>query len=351
MPDPQRKTISATEVAALFDASPYVTRFMLWHRFANGLEIDGPEDSRMSWGRKLQPLVLAQAAEDLRLEVRPNEKNTYVSRGQFGCTRDAEIYTPDRGLGSLETKCVFDYGVWMRDWNGGKIIPRQNEIQLQEQMMVGNGINSYTYGVFGVWVCGEMHYYDRDPMPELWEEFQTRGRDFFASLTGAAPDPFGAPVEVPLLSKLFDPPKDSVLDLTGSPVGKEIAEAVRMFEWHKTERGGHDKAAETMKAKLLAVAGQNEQVILPYGINYKLKARNVKEHMRAASKSVTVTPYVPEGLEEGYLPVVHGPYAGDKISVVTKGQGALGTFVLVDKGAEQWTGDNKPTFVRRVKDA
>jgi hypothetical protein len=40
VPDRTLKTISATEAPALFNASPYVTRWMLWQRFANGMDID-----------------------------------------------------------------------------------------------------------------------------------------------------------------------------------------------------------------------------------------------------------------------------------------------------------------------
>jgi hypothetical protein len=131
-------TISATEAPALFNVSPYVTRWMLYKKFADGVDIDGAEDARMSWGKKLQPLIVAQAAEELRLEVRSNAEDVYHRRGLLGCTRDAEIICPDRGRGALETKCVFDYGVWMRDWAGGKMVPRTHEIQLQQQMLVGD---------------------------------------------------------------------------------------------------------------------------------------------------------------------------------------------------------------------
>ena len=36
---------------------------MLYKRFADGLDMDTSPNSRMSWGLKMQPLILAQAAE------------------------------------------------------------------------------------------------------------------------------------------------------------------------------------------------------------------------------------------------------------------------------------------------
>src|SRR5215469_3216944 len=147
MPDPTKQTLSATQTPALFGVSPYLTRWMLLRHFIHGDPIDSPAHNRMNWGKKLQPLVLEQAAAELRLEVRPNAGDVYVRRGLLGCTRDAEIFCPDRGPGALETKCVFDYATWMEDWNAGKDPPRHVEIQLQQQMAVGDGDVSYKWGV------------------------------------------------------------------------------------------------------------------------------------------------------------------------------------------------------------
>lgn len=102
MPDPLRQTISATEAAALFEVSPYLTPWMLYQRFAGGMEID-PLDVhvRMDWGTRMEPLILQYAAEQYGLEIRPNKgpdgAQVYVRNGLLGCTRDAEVYCPSRG--------------------------------------------------------------------------------------------------------------------------------------------------------------------------------------------------------------------------------------------------------------
>jgi hypothetical protein len=132
MPDVTLQTPSATETPALWGLSPYVTRWMLYQRFANGVRLDAGENARISWGRKLQPLVIAQAAEELRLKVQPNHAHVYHRRGRLGCTRDATMLCPDRGPGARETKCVFDYPTWMREWDGGRNVPPMHEIQLQQ---------------------------------------------------------------------------------------------------------------------------------------------------------------------------------------------------------------------------
>src|SRR6202030_4173403 len=124
----------------------------------------------MSWGTKLQPLIIEQVAQERGLEVIPND-DTYVRRGLLGCTRDATIIAPGIGPGALEIKCVFDYRVWMQKWNGGKSVPREVEIQLQQQMYVGaatenvrthmgDPLSSYKWGLIAVWVCADLYYFE-----------------------------------------------------------------------------------------------------------------------------------------------------------------------------------------------
>lgn len=105
----------------------------------------------MDWGTRLQPLIIEQAARDLKLDVFPCD--TYVRNGNLGCTRDAEIICPDRGPGALEVKAVFDYKTWMREWDGGNSVPRHIEIQHQTQMLVGDGKVPFSWGVIAAWVA------------------------------------------------------------------------------------------------------------------------------------------------------------------------------------------------------
>src|ERR1700719_3590099 len=173
MPDPNRITLSATEAPALFGASPYLTKFMLYHKFANGENIEKPADERMNWGKLMQPIIIEQVAKERGLEVIPNP-DLYVRRGLLGCTRDATIIAPGIGPGALEIKCVFDYRAWMQKWNGGKTVPREVEIQLQQQMYVGQDghINQldgqhYLWGLICVWVCADLYYFERKPITDL----------------------------------------------------------------------------------------------------------------------------------------------------------------------------------------
>lgn len=295
MPDPLRKSVSATEASALFDVNPYQTRWMLYWKFAEGREVETPAHSRMDWGTILEPHVLEWAARDLKLEVRPNKgadgKQVYVRRGQLGCTRDAEIFCPDRGPGALETKCVFDYKTWMNEWSGGNKPPRHHEIQLQTQLYVGDGQTSYNWGVEAVWIAGEVIYFERKPVPKFIDALEQQTAKFFEDVANHnEPEPFGSPREWPLLDEVFPVDEEKVLDLRQGEQGLKLAELVRMYEYHRTQRLGHQKGEDVIRGKIRLLCRDHGKLLLPHGINVTMKQNK---------KSVGFKVYIPKDLPEG----------------------------------------------------
>lgn len=295
MPDPLRQTISATEAAALWNVSPYVTRWMLWQKFAKGIDIDAEEDARMSWGKKLQPLIIQQAAEDLKFEVIPNADDSYHRRGLLGCTRDATIICPDRGPGALETKCVFDYRTWMEKWGGGDTPPREHEIQLQMQMLVGDGEGkpSYNWGVIAAWVAGEVHYFEREPITNLWDLLRDEAQAFFKSiLENDEPDPFGATIEVEWLTMLFPTEHGKVLDLSADADAGRYAEIAQVYVAAKEQENAGKRTAEPLRAKLLALAKDAETVWLPGAIKVSIggneKSKRLKVYVPEVSRTENI---------------------------------------------------------------
>ncbi len=290
MPDPERLTLSATESPALLGASPFLTQWMLYHKFAHGMDIEKPADERMNWGKLLQPLIIGEVRKAWGFEVIPNEE-TYIRRGLLGCTRDAAIIAPGIGPGALEIKCVFDYRVWMQRWNGGKIVPREVEIQLQQQIFVGDGeLNppheSYKWGLIAVWVCADLYYFERKPVPELWTELERKAVGFFSDVRSKRePDPFGSAVELPLLTKLFPTEPDKVLDLSVDPNHVKTSEKVSMYEYLKSDAAGAAANAEKIRVELLALAKDAERVLLPCGVSYRVKK---------SGRGKTIDPYIPE---------------------------------------------------------
>lgn len=289
MPDPKKQTLSATESAGLFGVSPYVTRWMLYKKFADNIDIEKPQDERMSWGKKLQPLLLAQISEEQKLEVVPNDKDHYIRSGMLGCTRDAEIIAPDLGPGALEAKCVFDYGVWMRDWNGGKAVPKHYEIQNQQQMLVGDGKKSFKWGMIAVWVCGEVKYFRREPIPALWEKLNAEAGLFFADVADKnEPKPFGDPPEVEWLNKLIETDPLKILDRTED---FDLLNLAGMMADAADKESFNRKVKNEARRKLLIAAGDAGKILLPEKAEVTISVRNVAEHTRKASVQKTVKFY------------------------------------------------------------
>lgn len=309
MPDPQRKTVSATEVSALFNASPCETRWSLWQRFTNGASLPRVEDERMRWGKALQPLILEQAAHDLKLEVIPGQER-YVTRGNVGCTRDATIICPDRGPGALEVKCVFDYRRWMQDWSGGESVPRHIEMQLQTQMFVGDSYeysgcsvcdepleeleecpifgcdgvaarltthrDPYSWGVIAVWVCADMYYFERKPMTDLWSRIDVEADKFMQSVRdGVEPDPFGSPIELPLLTQIYPTIEGSWIDLRGdTEESLKWAVKARTYTITKSTENASKKVCETLRAEMIAKLRGAEKCVLAGGGSFGLGKGN-----------------------------------------------------------------------------
>lgn len=294
MPDPERKTISATEVPALFNASPYITKWMLYHKFASGMNIDSEPNERMNWGTKMQPLILAQVAEDKKLEVIPNIDDTYIRRGLIGCTRDATIICPDRGPGALEIKCVFDYRVWATNWQGGNHVPRHNEIQLQTQMYVGDcppgwdRPRTFEWGMIAVWVCAELHYFERVPINSLWSDMVIEADCFFADVGKKnEPDAFGVSVEAPFITAMYPLVAGKELDLSNDPAHVKTSQDVSMYQTQKDMAAGNKRVTEELRIKLLALARDAQLVRLPCGVNYRVQK---------SGSGKTIVPFIPEVL-------------------------------------------------------
>lgn len=279
MPDPTFKTISATQASVLFEVNPYTTPWMLFHHFREKKEFKIETHSRMDWGKKLEPLVLDEASKMTGTKIIPNQdpdnpgEQVYFRRGLFGATPDAFAYDPKLGWGAVECKCVFDYRTWMSDWKGGKKVPRNYEIQLQDQMKVGRPEDGpFKWGMFVVWIASEMMIFKREPLPVLWEEMDKLAKEFFKSVAeNNEPDPLADPHEFPMLNELYPIQKEKILDLRDDPSAEELSNAARMIEFHKQERLGHQRGEEQIKMRFRALAKDHEKVALPGGIWVTLK--------------------------------------------------------------------------------
>ncbi len=153
------KVIGSSEVAALFDASQYLTKFELWHRKKGNLSGDFEDDERKFWGRKLEPAIAGGIAEQRGWKlIKPEGYYPHPTVAGMGCTPDFFILDPDRGLGVMEVKNV-DYIQFRRSWTSSEP-PLAYILQLQDQL----ACTTLRWGCIAALVAGndpEVFVYDR----------------------------------------------------------------------------------------------------------------------------------------------------------------------------------------------
>jgi len=175
----------------------------------------------------------------------------------------------------------------MADWQGGKQPPRHHEIQLQQQMFVGNGEEPYQWGVLAAWVAGEVHYFERKPINDLWQRLYAAAESFFRDVKAKnEPDPFGATVELPWLNEMFPTVRGNALDLTAHPEAAAYVEATISYRNAKEQEAAGKRTAEPLRAKLLAFIKDHDEVLLPEG---------VKINVTPLHKGKRIKVYVPDG--------------------------------------------------------
>lgn len=162
--------ITSTQSPALFNLSPYLTKFELYHSKASGLSLDFEENERMTWGKRLEPVIAAGVAEDNGWKLRKINEYIRIPEINMGSSFDYEVVCPQRGLGILEIKNV-DYYVFGKKWVDEQA-PEDIEIQLQHQLEVKDDCN---WGCIAAFVGGNR--------PE--EFIRERDRDMGAGLVAA----------------------------------------------------------------------------------------------------------------------------------------------------------------------
>lgn len=271
MPDPDFQTLSSSQIPDLLNIGTWGTRFTLHTHFARRIHEDRKQNVRMKIGKLFEALILELTAEKLALEVRHNLAAVYVRHPTLplGCTEDANVLCPTRGVGVVEAKAVDKYE-WARSWTDTSA-PKIYEAQLQEQMMVKEA-------AWGIIACliynegadGKLMLYERRPNEKAYARIAGEATAFFADLAaGKAPPAFGLPIELPLLSELH-PEADpmQVLDATDN---YDMTEFVRLYAWTAEQATSFKRAEAEMKPKLLDFTKGNGVANLAEGVVLRVK--------------------------------------------------------------------------------
>jgi predicted phage-related endonuclease len=131
----RKNDVTASVVAALFGAHPYVSALKLY-LMHSGIEFDEADNRVFRRGRLMEPAVALAVAED-RPDWRIEKANSYYRDPdlRLGATPDFFIHGDPRGLGTLQTKTAAP-GVYQRDWEGGASVPFWVQLQALTEAML-----------------------------------------------------------------------------------------------------------------------------------------------------------------------------------------------------------------------
>ena len=251
--------VGASEVAALFDASPWLTHFELWHRKCGSIAtpefnavVDGtPENERVYFGVKLEPVIVEAACE--RWGYVPLDTPHQLDNGSgLGGHPDKLVTCPERGRGILEVKTA--------DWLVAKKWGDEPPLHYLLQSQSYQGLAKVTWGDVIVLVGGnQLVRFQYDFRPKIYSEIEARVAAFWRSIeAGKAPKP-DYTRDGRVITETIGDPDDTVIDLR-----RDNRAALLAAEF--LEAKARAKAAETdadaAKAELIEKIGDAGTALL-----------------------------------------------------------------------------------------
>lgn len=245
--------VGASEAAALFDCSPYLTRFELWHRKKGNIDTpafneirdDGtPDNERIYWGVKLEAAIIEAAKE--RYGYTDREQLERLTNGKgLGGHPDRRVICPKRGPGILEIKTVD----WLERKKWGDEPPMNYLLQSQAYQ----GLDGVQWGDVLVLVGGnKLERFSYDFRPKIYAEIEKRVEEFWRSVEANEPPPPDYERDLDTIADLHRNATDEVADLTGDNLAAvAAAEYLRAAEEATAATKRKDKA----KAELLDKVG------------------------------------------------------------------------------------------------
>ena len=238
--------VGASEVAALFDASPWLTRYELWHRKAGTIATpDFGGNERIEWGIRLERPVI-EAARD-RWGYRLLGTPEALSNGKgLGGHADELVAIDDRdGTGVIEVKTAD----WLVAKKWGDEPPLNYLLQAQTYM----GLVGATWGDLIVLVGGNrLERYRYDFRPALFAEIERRTVEFWQSVRANDQPVPDFTRDGDTLAAVLGSPDDTLADLQADNRATELAD-----EWlaARERRKDADDAMERAKTELLLKIG------------------------------------------------------------------------------------------------
>jgi predicted phage-related endonuclease len=243
--------VGASEVAALFDCSPYVTRFELWHRRKGNIDApDFSDNERMEWGLRLEPAIIAAAKDRYGYVLEETPRSLSNGRGLGG--HPDQLASNERGPGIIEIKTA--------DWLVFKHWGSEPPEHYLLQAMAYAGLAGRKWCDILVLVGGNrLERFCYDFRPKIYGEIERRVADFWASVEANDPPPADYTRDLDTIGELYREGNDETVDLTADNLAHEAAAA---FLFAKEARLEAEKREDAAKAELLDKLGPASTAVL-----------------------------------------------------------------------------------------
>lgn len=244
----RNKHIGGTEVSCLFDMSPYMSRFELWHHKKGHLPPrDFSDNDRVFWGKTLEPAIAAGVAEKMGWSVK--KCDVYYSSDAcpgLGSSIDYEIVDEERGNGILEIKTV-DY-ITFKEWEDGEP-PINYELQWQAQAAT----SGLTWGAIGVLIGGnQLKIYPYNARPKTISKIESEVSSFWNSIKNNQEPTPNFDIDYDTVTKLYQTGGAGWINLSGNLRAEELCNKYTDLGPKISEMTKQKKAA---RAELLTMLG------------------------------------------------------------------------------------------------
>lgn len=251
--------VGASEVAALFDASPWLTRFELYHRKKgtiatpefNAVTDGTPENERVYWGVKLERVIIEAACERWGYEPVDTPKRLDNGKG-LGGHPDKLVICPERGRGILEVKTV--------DWLVAKGWGDEPPLNYLLQSQSYQGLAGVTWGDVIVLVGGnELRRFQYNFRPKVYAEIEARVAEFWRDVeAGKAPKPdYGRDGKA--IAEIYGDPTATVIDMRHDNRMPELLTEYLAAREAEVLAGAR---VDAFKAEIMDKLGNNAEAII-----------------------------------------------------------------------------------------
>lgn len=274
--------VGGSEVAALFDESPHMTRFELWHHKVGNIErkdLSGVE--RVFWGQTLEPAIAKGVAEVTGWQIRNVHRYFSMESVGLGGSLDYEIVAHERGPGVLEIKTV-DRLQYM-NWDEGEP-PIHYLLQMQSYL----ALTGRQWGAFGILIGGnELKIIEYERREKTIDLIISETSDFWQSVRERREPKPNFELDAGTVSKLYGTGTDKALDLRGN---NHLASLCAAYSDAGERARVASKEKDAAKAEILTLIGDAGKVLCDgFSISAKTVAEKEMSYMRPAYRNFRVT--------------------------------------------------------------